>query len=46
MGNSTEGNYIAWHLPSGRWAKKFANGNLESPDAYENPVAHEEVVEK
>jgi hypothetical protein len=29
-----ESNYIAWHLPSARWAKKSADGNLDSPDGY------------
>jgi len=29
-----ESNYIAWHLPSARWAKKSADRNLDSPDGY------------
>jgi hypothetical protein len=29
---------IAGHLPSARWAKKSADGDLDSPDAYESPT--------
>jgi hypothetical protein len=40
MWNSLESNYIAWHLPSARWAKKSAHGNLDSPDGYATQRFH------